>query len=206
MEVTNSDGEKVKLSLDDGIPDGFLFVDDKQLFEVLDSFQEMKQLKADRETKIEATLATKAEADANQATQAATMNGWANEIQDLTDAGLIDAAKANPATGTAYTEAEIAADPGLKLTNDVFKFMSEENTKRVTAGKAPLTSFTAAFTLFKKDATAAEKEAEAKKQADLVKQRGAIVGGSSAPTGGGKTPVYKRGSAKNIWQVNTDDI
>lgn len=206
IEVPNSDGKQVKLTLDGGIPEDFMFKDDKQLFEVLEAFNEMKQLRADREATIEDEQTKRAAAITENERQQSVMDGWTQEIQELVDAAYIPAAKAQPANGTAYTQAEIAADPGLKLTSEVFTFMKDENAKRLAAGKSPLQSFGTAFSLYQKQSTAAADEAKAKADAALAKKRGAIVGGSSAPAGGGKGYVYKRGSAKNIWQVPVDDI
>lgn len=206
LEVTDTEGEKIKLNLEDGIPDDFRFTTDKQLFEVLDAFQEMKQLKADREAVIEKAIADRSAAESDQKTQQSTMTGWANEIDDLIDAGLISKAKAQPADGKAYTAAEIAADPGLKLTSEVFDYMTKENTKRKDAGRAPLTSFAAAFTLYKKENDKSAEATALKQKNDLAKQRGGMVGGTSAPAASDKGYVYKRGSARNIHQVYTGDI
>lgn len=206
LEVKDTNGDTVRLTLDEGVPDDFLFANDKQLYEVLDAFQEMKQLRKERESTIEKALADKATAEADQKTQQSTMDGWSNEIQDLVEAGLIEKSESKPADGKQFTPAEIAADPGLKLTSEVFNYMKTENAKRQAAGKNPLTSFTAAFTLYKKEADASG-EAEALKQKNLLaKQRGSIVGGASAPSGSDKPFVYKRGSARNIHQVDTSDI
>lgn len=206
LEVKNTDGDPVRLTLEDGVPDDFLFANDKQLYEVLDAFQEMKQLKRQREGDIEKALADKATVEADQKTQQSTMDGWANEIQDLVDAGLIPKTDAAPTDGKMYTPAEVAANPGLKLTSEVFDYMKTENAKRATASKKPLTSFASAFTLYKNDAAIAATEAETKLKAEQVKQRGGMVGGTSAPASSDKGYVYKRGSARNIYQVDTTDI
>lgn len=206
LEVVTAGGEKARLNLDEGIPDDFLFASDKQLFEVLDAFNEMKQIRHDREATIEKALADKATTEADLQTQQSTMNSWATEIQDLVDAGLIDKTEKQPADGKIYSPQEIGADPGLKLTNDVFAYMKDENSKRQTAGKAPLTSFTAAFTLYKKQSDAASEVALQKQKNEHAKQRGALVGGTAAPAGSDKGYTYKRGSARNIWQVDTSDI
>lgn len=206
LEVKDTNGDTIRLTLDDGIPDDFLFANDKQLYEVLDAFQEMKQLRKEREGTIEKAIADKNASEADQKTQKSTLDGWANEIQDLIDAGLIAKSDKAPADGKAYTPAEVAADEGLKLTSNVFDYMKTENAKRQTQGKPALTSFTAAFTLYKKGADAtAEVEAQKQKN-EIAKQRGGMVGGTSAPAGSDKPYVYKRGSARNIHQVDTSDI
>lgn len=206
IDILNADGEKVRLSLDEGVPEDIQFTSDKQLYEVMDAFNEMRQLKANREAKItEATTAKEKQETAQQSEQA-TIVSWGNEIQDLIDAGLIPKSEKQPADGKTYTQAEIDAEPGLKLTNDVFDYMKAQNAKRTADGKGLITSFAAAFTLFKNDADRLA-QVEADKQAnDLKKKRGAIVGGGSSPSGSDKGYTYKRGSARNVWQVDTSDI
>lgn len=207
VEVNNANGEKVKLTLDAGIPDDFQFTSDKQLFEILDAFNEMKALRADREKAIAEAESKRAEQETSQTEERNTMNNWAGEIQDLIDAGAIEPAKAPPANGKTYSPEEIAADPGLQKVDAVFTFMREENTARLAAGKAPLASFASAFTLYMKNQVASQAKTAAENATQTTKQRGAMVGGGSAPAADvGKGYVYKRGSARNIWQVPTDDL
>jgi hypothetical protein len=206
IEVKNPEGETVRLTLDEGIPDDMLFVNDKQLFEVMDSFNEMRQVRSDRETKIQKTLDERQATEADTQTRQETINSWTQEIQELVNAGMIPKTDIQPANGQTYTPQEIAANPGLQVTSDIFGYMTAENEKRQKAGQDPIKSFGVAFNLFQNDKTRGETEAKAKADAELAKRRGAIVGGGGTPTGGGKPYVYRRGSARNIHQVDTSDI
>lgn len=206
VKVKNADGELVQISLEEGVPDDFQFFSDEQLWFALDSFNEMRQIKAEREAEITKSLEAKAAAESDQKTMQTTTAGWANEIQELIDAGFIEKAAKPPADGKLYTPEEVAADPGLKKTQDVFEYMKAENTERAKNGKPALTSFTAAFVQLKKQADDKEATDRQAQAANLTKQRGAMVGGTSAPVSTDKGYVYKRGSARNIWQVKTDDI
>lgn len=200
VEVTNAEGAKIKLSLDDGIPDEFTFASDKQLYEILDAFQEMKNLKKERETAIQDWNA-KQEAEATQAqSQEDTLNGWNQEISDLIDAGVLEGPKVKE------NDPNYLKDPAVAKIDEVFKFMTAENAKRATSGKPPLRSFGVAYNLYSNDSNIKAVTAAEAAQAAATKQRGAIVGGTSAPTGNTDRPVYKRGSASNIWKVDTSDI
>lgn len=207
IQVTNPEGQLVRLTLDEGIPDDFRFTTDKQLFEIVDAFNEMRAIRAEREAAITEAEGKRTEQQTAQATEKSTMDSWANEIQDLIDAGVLEAAKAQPADGKNYTAEEIAADPALKVVDDVFTFMAAENAKRQAAGQRPLASFASAYNMWNKQNAAATAAADQANAAQLAKQRGSVVGGTSAPAAdAGKGYVYKRGSAKNIWQVPTDDL
>lgn len=203
-----------KITVEDGIPEEMRFKSEKQLAETVESMQEMKALLKQREADHDTQVKDQEAAAATIAAQQATLESWQAEDDQLVEAGLLDAPKAPPANGKQYTAEEVAADPGLQLRDEVYKFMAEENEKRTTEKKPKLAGFTSAFNLYQKGQKAseeaskkAEEEAEAKKQADLIKQRGGMVGGGSS-SGGGKDQgfVYKAGSAKSIWAVDTSDL
>lgn len=213
VDVQNREGKTVRITLEDGMPDDFTFKNDKALYDVMDAMREMKDLKADREAKIE-DWHKEQEAKASAAKVSEdTVSGWNQEIEDLIETGILDKPKTSPANGQSYTPEEIAADPALQTMNGVFDFMKAENDKRLTAGKPAIKSYGLALTMYqnsekvKADAQAKlDAEAEQKAKDELTKKRGAVVGGTSSSAGAGKGYVYKRGSARNIWQVPTDDI
>lgn len=207
ISVKNADGNDVTLKLDDGIPEDFMFKDDKQLFEVLDSFQEMKQLRADRQAAIDKQLADQEAASASERSTQTILEGWNNEMAQLEEAGFLSKPKDAPADGKMYTAAETAADPALQERDAIWTFMKATNEQRAKENKPPIMSFTTAYTLYNKDKTSSADAAALKQENDLAKKKGGVVGGTSAPAGGGtKGYVYKRGSARNIWQVDTSDI
>jgi hypothetical protein len=197
IEVENADGTPVKITLDGGLPEDFQFKSDKQLYEVMESMQEMKNLQAEREADFEA----KNEQQLAQQSQDAQLTTWESETQTLIDAGLIPEPKLkSPANGKQFTPEEVEADPSLKLQNEVYTFMKSENDKRIGEGKPPIMSFGTMFNVYqqqqKNDAEAKAKEEEAK----LTKERGALIGGTSAASGGEKS-AYVAGSHANIWSV-----
>lgn len=191
IEVEDSEGKKHKLTLEGGVPDKFTFRDDKQLFEILRSFQEMEGIKSSREKELE----EKAEAkDAEQAKKD-QIAAWDEEIDDLMEAGLIVRPKSKAGTK------EFAEDEAVKKVNAVMEYMTKQNEKRLEDKKAPITSFGTAFTLYEKaEAIKAEKAAD-KKDNDAAKEAGSKVGGGSAASSGGDEWVYERGSAKSIYDV-----
>lgn len=202
VQSTDKDGNPatVKLTLDEGIPDDFQFTNDKQLYEVLDSFNEMKRLRGERQAAVDKWESDKQEREAESQNQQEVFNSWDAEIQDLIEDGLIEAPKLKG------DDPNFRTDPSVKKVEQVFEFMRLQNEQRLKDNKAPIRSFTAAFNKWQSQENKVAEEQKAKDEAELVKKRGAIVGGTSAPTGADKGYVYKRGSAKNIWQVPIDDI
>lgn len=193
-------GEKttktVKLTYDPNDPSSFIPEDftasTKQLADIMDAKAEMAKIYGERQGEFD-----KVEQDkSNQSQQQALLDSWDAEIQDLIDSGLIEAPKLKP-NDPKYTE-----DPSVLRTDAVFKFMTEENTKRIEAGKQPIRSFGTAFSLYENsEAVKAAAEAKKKDEED-TKARGAMIGGSSAASGGkAEKPVYKAGSHNNIWSV-----
>lgn len=213
VDVQDREGKTVRITLEDGIPDDFTFKNDKALYDVMDAMREMKDLKISRENEIDKWQSEQDAKAAAAKVSEDTVTGWNQEIEDLLETGILDKPKTPPTNGQSYTPEEIAADPALQTMNGVFDFMKAENDKRLTSGKPPIKSYGLALTMYqnsekvKADAQSKlDAEAEQKAKDELTKKRGAVVGGTSSPAGSGKGYVYKRGSAKNIWQVNTDDI
>lgn len=200
IEVTNAEGVKVKLTLDDGVPDDFTFASDKQLYEILDSMQEMKNLRRDREASIEQWETDHTNRENATKSQQDTLDGWNQEISDLVDAGVLEGPKAKT------DDPNYLTDPAILKIDEVFKYMTAENAKRIADNKPPLRSFGVAYNLYNNDATVKATAEKAKLDAAAAKQRGGLVGGTSAPTGNTSAPAYRRGSARTIWQVKTDDI
>lgn len=207
IEVTDANGKKTKLTLDDGIPDDFMFVNDKQLFEVMRSFSEMAHLKDTRQQAIDEAKAQQEQLKQAEMTQQEVIAGWDAEVADLISGGLMEAPKAQPGTP------EWSTDPSVKQMEAVLEYMTNENVERVKDGRSPIRSFALAFNLYQKTQQASadaeaekERQAEEKRKQELIKARGGVVGGSSAPSPDSSKYVYKRGSAKNIWQVPVDDL
>jgi len=178
------------------IPDDFTAKNTKQLADIMEAKADMAKLYGERQAEFDTAKA----AEDQTGQEKAIIDGWNREIEDLVNAGILEAPKLKP-TDQGYNE-----DPAVVKTEAVFKFMVEQNAKRVESGLSPIGSFGTAFTLYEKDA-AVIAEAEAKKQADLdTKTAGAMVGGGSAASGGSPEPkAYVAGSHNNIWSVEVPD-
>lgn len=208
IDVQNTEGETVRLVFDPDEPDTFLpkdfmFTDDAQLFEIMEAKAEMQGLVKDRLKEYNDFEETQAAFASEQE----VLTGWDSELQELIDEGHLAAPAGPPANGQQYTPEEVAADPALQAMDELFKFLASDNEKRKAAGK-PLNQSLSRVLLpwQKQNNTNAEAEA-IKAENARAKAQGGLVGGSSAPTGSGESqPLYKRGSARNIWQVDTSDI
>lgn len=209
----NPQPKTYKLTLDGGIPDEMRFKNDKQLYETLDAMREMRDLLSKREKEHEDAVKSREETTQAEVARNTTLTNWQAEDDQLVEAGLLEAPKAPPANGSEYTPEEVAADPALQLRDNIYKYMVDENVKRQAEGKSRIASFTTAFNLYNKQQTAeedaktkAEEDAKAAAEAELVKQRGGMVGGGSPGAASSKPYVYRSGSAKSIWAVDTSDI
>lgn len=194
IEIQDADGNAVKISLDEGVPDDIKFANDKQLYDVMDAMREMRDIKNERQSELDAK---KAEAQTKLSTteaQTAQLKAWDAEIETLIDTGLLEAPKAEPGS------AEFAEDPTVKTVSQVFDFMTTENEARAEAGKPLISSFGTAFTMLQ-NKNAKEAEAQRTKNAnDEAKAAGSIVGGSSAAAGGDQT-AYRPGQYHSIYDI-----
>jgi hypothetical protein len=205
IEVQDSEGKDVKLTYDPNnpnsfLPEGFTFKDDNQLFQILDAKAEMASLYKERVSEYETKTAELEAKQGSIKTEADQKASWDAEIQDLIEGGLLDAPKITDPSDKKFME-----DPTVAKVDAVFKFMAEQNRVR-PEGKPLLRSFGTAFNLYNKVSADAEAEAKTKQANDMAKARGALVGGTSAPSSASETPLYRRGSAKNIWEATRDLI
>jgi hypothetical protein len=146
-----------------------------QILDILSQLQDLKVQKAN-DDKAEAEQTAKTE----QAQRVSEIRkGWESEVTDLT------AQKRIP-----------DGEDGKARVNEVYKFMSEENDKRMAAGKPTIGSFEDA--LDKLEAKEGrDKAAEAAKAAKTdARAKGSLVGGSSAAATSAPKP-YRAGSARN---------
>ena len=178
FEVEDANGVTFKVTPDAKMEDILADFEPKNNGQIIDILSQLTDAKA-------ALKADQAEAEKTAAAEAQSAKAselqatWQAEITNLTAANRIP-----------------KGEEGDKRTADVYKFMSQENDKRVEAGKPLLSSFEDALDkLENKEArdakVAAEKAAKEERRAN-----GGLVGGSSAPASGNST-VYKAGSARN---------
>lgn len=178
LEVEDVNGEKFTLKPGDDLEEVLKDFEPKsngQIFAVLEKLGELKSQKA----AFEQEQATKAE-ESEKAEQLATIqSGWDKEIESLQGAKRL----------------EVTTDGKNERVDAVFKYMNEENDKRIEDGRPLIRSFEDALDkleLIETKTAAAEK---AKEEKELARKRGSLVGGSSAPATSG-APVYK-GGARN---------
>lgn len=146
-----------------------------QILDILDQLRDMKAQKA-------ADDATEAEntSKAEQAQRVSEIRkAWDGEVTDLT------AQKRIP-EGT----------EGEDRVKEVYKFMAEENGKRMEAGRPTIGSFEDALDKLEAKEGREAKVAADKAAKDDARKNGGLVGGSSAPATG-SSPVYRAGTARN---------
>lgn len=178
FQVEDANGVTFKISADANIEDVLAEFQPKnngQIIAVLDQLRDVKAQKATDDAKAAEDIA-KAERT-ERATEIRT--GWDAEAKALQGSKRIPE----------------GADGETRI-NEVFKFMADENTKRIDANQPTLNSFEDALDkLENKEARDAKDKAD---KADKIKARenGGKVGGSSAAASSGP-PIYKAGSARN---------
>lgn len=197
----NPQEQSIRINVGDSIPDNARFKSDKQLYEVLEAQQEMRVIRDQRNKEFEAKTKEAEKVTNDAANKQATLDGWDAEIADLIEDGQIIAPKVKPG------DDGFLEDPSTKLVDQVFKFMTTENDKRLKDGKRPIQSFETAFNKFNRLNEDKAKEEKEKEDAELAKKRGSLVGGGSSSTAPSTPPkVYRAGSARTIYQVDTSDL
>lgn len=170
------------------IPDDFTAKSTKQLAEIMEAKAEMAKIYGDRQAEYDSAQSVK-DGEAKAQLQLAA---WDTEIKDLVEAGVIPSQEED---ADAYTE----------KTDAVFKFMLEENNKRMSEGRPVITAFGTAYTMYENnEAVKAAREAEKQEIID-TKTKGGMIGGGSASSGGApQKQAYVAGSARNIWDIKID--
>jgi hypothetical protein len=180
LEIEDVNGNKVTINPDDDIEEALKDFEPKsngQIFKIIADFMEKK---AEAKAYAEKQTADKAEADQAQVI-ADIRTGWDNEIKKL------QGEKRLPVVADGQANERLEA---------VYKFMFEENQKRVNEGTPPIQTIEDALDKFElKEKKAAEVEA-ARKAKEENRARGGLVGGSSAPASS-SGPVYHAGSSAN---------
>lgn len=180
IEVEDANGVTFKINAGDSLEDALRDFEPKNNGQILQVLRSVEKMEADK-AKYDADQATEAETAAKNVRVAAIQQGWSEEIKDL------QAQKRIPENGKDADNTRVA---------EVYKFMAEENTKRIAANKPTIGSFEDALDkLENKEVRAAKVEAD-KAERDTARKNGGLVGGSSAPAS--NTPAaYKAGTARN---------
>ncbi len=180
FEFEDATGDKFILKPGDNLEEVLKDFEPKnngQIFAIIDKLNDLKSQKSayDQEQ------ATKTQEAEKNEQLAAIHSGWDKEIASLQGAKRIEV------TTNGKQSERVDA---------VFKYMANENTRRIESGQPLLRSFEDALDKLelKESKDAAVEKAKADK--DLAKKRGSMVGGSSAPATN-SSPVYRTG-ARNI--------
>lgn len=178
LEVEDVNGEKFTLKPGDDLETVLKDFEPKnngQIFAILDKLHELKSQKAEYD-KAQAEQAEEAQRAANVAE---IQKGWDSEIKSLQGAKRL----------------EVTTDGKSERVDQVFKYMNEENDKRIKDGRPLIRSFEDALDKLELKETKETAANKAKEEKELTRKKGAMVGGSSAPATSG-APVYK-GGARN---------
>ena len=178
LEVEDVNGEKFTLKPGDDLEEVLKDFEPKsngQIFAVLEKLGELKSQKA----AFEQEQATKAEETEKAEQITAIQSGWDKEIESLQGAKRL----------------EVTTDGKNERVDAIFKYMNEENDKRIEDGRPLIRSFEDALDKLELIETKAAASEKAKEEKELTRKRGNMVGGSSAPATSG-APVY-RGGARN---------
>ncbi len=179
LEVTDANGDKFTLKPDDNLEEVLKDFEPKnngQIFQVLKDLGKLEQAK----TNYEADQAEQTAETEKQERITSIQAGWEKEIETL------QGSKRIPTTATGKDNERV---------NEVFKYINEENNKRLEDGRPLLNSFEDALDKLELKETKEAAIKKDKEEKELAKQRGGIVGGSSAPASSGP-PTYK-GGARN---------
>jgi hypothetical protein len=176
--VEDANGVTYKITADADIEDVLKEFEPKnngQIISILDQLRQVKEAKSLDDAKA-AEDSVKAER-----TEAANklLEGWGAEAKDL----------------QAQKRIPDGAD-GDKRVEQVYKFMADENEKRMSAGKPTLNSFEDALDKLENKEARTKAVEDAKSDKANARKNGALVGGSSAAATSG-SPTYVRGMARN---------
>lgn len=182
FQVEDNNGVTYKIDATANIEDVLAEFEPKnngQIIAILDQLRTVKDLKASDDAK----AADDKVAEDRRTAASQLLEDWQNEAKALQTAKRIP-------TG----------EDGDKRVNEVYKYMSDENTKRMKDGKPTLNSFEDALDKLENKEGREKVIADAKAEKERARSNGALVGGSSARASSG-SPVYKVGSAKNSTQA-----
>lgn len=193
-DTVDADGNKVagkeyKVASIDELPEDFQPRHNRQVMEIIKSFDKLEQTKATDEA---ATAVQTQQAEA-QAAQAEMLTSWDKEISVLQKAGQLEAPKLKS------TDANYLADPAMKKVADIFAFMEKTNNDRKAAGNPNLIrSFADAFDKMELANLRTKQADDAKQEAETAKLKAGVVGGGQARGGASAAPVYVAGQAQDI--------
>lgn len=179
LDVEDANGVTYKINGIEDLPEDFEPANNRQIIEILSN---LGRLESERNA-YEADQQADQEAEARQAEIDTIQTSWNDEIKSL------QGDKRLPVLADGSVPPKV---------DEVFKYMQEENAKRIEAGRPTIRSFEDA--LDKLENKEFREAQNAKPNKDEARKNGALVGGNSSPSGP-PAQAYKAGSAKNIQEA-----
>ena len=190
IEVEDAEGNKFTIRNVNDIPEDFVPKNNRQVFEILDQLNDLKQQEKENATKAAENAARK---DAEEKRQA-QINAWDAEVDELITLGMLDKPKAQPGTDA------FLKDPAIQKIQSVFKFMGEQNEQRTKENKQPIGTFSLALNMYQKVEDEKAKQAAIKQENQEAKIKASLIGGNSS-TGAAQASVYKAGQYRSIDEI-----
>lgn len=182
FQISDANGATFKITADAKMEDILSEFEPKNNGQVLDILEQLREVK-DLKKADELQAAEDATAQERRTAASKLLTDWQEEAKVLQGSKRL-------ADG----------DDGDKRINQVYKFMADENDKRIKDSKPTLNSFEDALDKLENKEARDKVVADAKAAKETARKNGALVGGSSAAsTSGG--PVYRAGTAKNANQA-----
>jgi hypothetical protein len=191
VEVEDAEGNKLKITKIEDLPEDFTPKNNRQVIEILDQLHKLEaKVAANKESALEQAEAQQVEEAKNQ-----QMVAWDNEISELQKGGRLEKPKA------AADSAKFLEDPAVKKVSDVFNFIAETNKARLEKGNPNMIkSFEDALDLFEAKEARERASKAAKADTATAKEKAGVIGRASAPAGN-EPEAYRAGQAQTIWDV-----
>lgn len=184
LKFADVNGKEYTLTPDDDIEavlEDFEPKSNGQIFKILRDFQKLETAKEQYESEQE-----EESKQAEYKKQVSSIRaGWDKEVTAL------QGEKRIPVEADGKIPARVT---------EVFKYMREQNDKRLQDGRPLLNSFEDALDKLELKESKDDAIEKNKKDKELARKRGAVVGGSSAPASSGVS-TYKRGSARTATEA-----
>lgn len=198
LTVTDKNGKEFTLKPGDNLDEVLADFEPKNTGQIMKIISDLQQLNADQKAQDE-DRATQAAAEEAQASRAAQVESWDNEISDLQTAKRVPVPQAKPGTPAWKT------DPAVVRVNQVFEFMTKENAKRQAAGSSNfITSFEDALDKVERVELAAKLDRQASTNTttadEAAKLKAGRIQGAGAKSNNAP-PIYRPGQHTSIWDV-----
>lgn len=185
ITVKDDDGITFKINAGDDLDEVLAEANISKVSKIMSIMRQLDKVERDKEQYEADEATTAAENDRNERITS-IQQGWDSEVKEL------QAQKRIPTTAKGADNERVA---------EVYKFMGEENDKRIASNKPAIMSFEDALDkLENKEAREAKTKAETDAK-DTARKNGGLIGGNGSGNTSGAAPVYRAGSARNSTQA-----